>query len=160
MTPRHAREQQGATLIEALVAIVIFSIGVLALAGLYATSVKLGADAKLRGEAAYLANQIIGHMWVDRAHFGDYALNGSATLDATCSGFTATSKTGSGQGIVNLNTWLGDSTTKGTVLGSLPNAKVQVTVETGTNVVTVTLCWKAPQETETHKFTSTALISG
>lgn len=160
MNPPVQRSQRGVSLIEALVAIVVFSIGVLALAGMYSTAIKLGADAKLRGDAAYLANQIIGHMWVDRADLADYQLNNTATLDATCSGFTATSKTGSGQGVANLNTWLGDSTKKGSVLGTLPGAKAQVRVETGTNAVTVILCWKAPQDTETHRFISTALISG
>jgi type IV pilus assembly protein PilV len=160
MNSHPAQNQQGVMLIEALVAIVVFSIGVLALAGLYATAIKQSADAKSRGEAAYLANQIIAHMWVDRADLADYTLNSSASLDSTCSGFSAASKTGSGQGVTNLNTWLGDAAKKGTVLGSLPNAKAQVKVETGTNVVAVTLCWKAPQETEWHNFTSTALISG
>jgi type IV pilus assembly protein PilV len=160
MNSHPARNQKGVMLIEALVAIVVFSIGVLALAGLYGTAVKQSADAKSRGEAAYLANQIIAHMWVDRVDLADYALNASANIDSTCSGFTATSSTASGQGGTNMNSWLGDSSKKGTVLGSLPNAKAKVKVETGTNVVTVTLCWKAPQETEWHNFTSTALISG
>lgn len=158
--PSPLRQQYGSTLIEALVAIVIFSVGVLGLAGLYATSIKLAADAKLRSDAAYLANQIIGHMWADRADIADYTLNSTASLNSTCSNFTASSKSGSGQGISNLNAWLGETSKKGTVLGTLPGAKAQITVETGTNVVNVTLCWKAPQESETHQFSSTALISG
>lgn len=161
MNPSAKDFQKGATLIEALVAILIFSIGILALVGLYATSVKLSADAKIRADAAYLANQIIGHMWADREDLADYVLNSSATLDSTCSNFSGTpSSSGSGQGFQNLRTWWGSTSTNGTVLGMLPSAKAQIKVETGTNVVTVTLCWKAPQETETHTFTSSALISG
>ena len=59
-----ARQQSGMILIEALLAILIFSLGILALVGLQATSVKQSADAKYRTEAALLANEIIGQMWV------------------------------------------------------------------------------------------------
>jgi type IV pilus assembly protein PilV len=59
-----ARQQSGMILIEALLAVLIFSLGILALVGLQATSVKQSADAKYRSEAALLANEIIGQMWV------------------------------------------------------------------------------------------------
>ena len=59
-----ARQQSGMILIEALLAILIFSLGILALVGLQATAVKQSADAKYRTEAALLANEIIGQMWV------------------------------------------------------------------------------------------------
>jgi type IV pilus assembly protein PilV len=150
-----SQRQSGVSLIESLVAIVVFSIGVLAIAGLYATSIKHASDAKARGDAAYLANQIISQMWVDRGNLASYALYSSvANVDATCTGLgnTATFPT--------VTSWLGDESKKGTVRGMLPDAKAQILVETGTGAVTVTLCWKAPQETETHRYTSTALISG
>ena len=51
-------------LIESLLAILIFSLGILALVGLQAAAVKQSADAKYRTEAALLANEIIGQMWV------------------------------------------------------------------------------------------------
>ncbi len=59
------KTQSGVALLEALVGILIFSIGILALMGLQAQSIRNTVEAKYRNEAAYLANQIIGQMWVD-----------------------------------------------------------------------------------------------
>ena len=47
--------QQGAVLIEAMVAILIFSLGVLAIVGLQANMIKNVADSKYRSEASYIA---------------------------------------------------------------------------------------------------------
>ena len=54
------RRQRGFMLIETLVAILIFSIGVLSLVGLQATSVRLSSGAKYRSDAALLVNELIG----------------------------------------------------------------------------------------------------
>lgn len=64
--------QQGVVMIEALVAILIFSIGVLAIVGLQATMVKNTADAKYRSEASYIAQETIGKMWADPANLASY----------------------------------------------------------------------------------------
>jgi len=66
------QRQSGVALLEALVGILIFSIGILALMGLQAQSIRNTVEAKYRNEAAYLANQIIGQMWVDRDNLVDY----------------------------------------------------------------------------------------
>ncbi len=58
-----ARRQRGVMLIEALIAILIFSIGILGIIGLQASAVQQSTDAKNRAEAAYLADQLIGQMW-------------------------------------------------------------------------------------------------
>ena len=57
--------QSGVVLLEALIAILLFSMGVLAIVGLQATMVKNVADSKYRAEAGYLAQQKIGEMWAD-----------------------------------------------------------------------------------------------
>jgi len=66
------RTQSGVALLEALVGILIFSIGILALMGLQAQSIRNTVEAKYRNEAAYLANQIIGQMWVDQTNLATY----------------------------------------------------------------------------------------
>ena len=53
-----AGAQQGVMLIEALVAILIFTLGIVALMGLQANSMKQMSDAKYRTDASYLANCI------------------------------------------------------------------------------------------------------
>lgn len=51
-------------LLEALIAILIFSMGILAIVGLQAASIKNANDAMYRTNASLLANELIGHMWV------------------------------------------------------------------------------------------------
>jgi len=64
---RHARRspQQGSFMLEALIAILIVALGILGTVGLYARSIQNVDDAKFRGEAALLANTLLGQMWVN-----------------------------------------------------------------------------------------------
>jgi len=56
---------RGIVMLDALIAIVVFSIGILGMVHLQASAVQLAADAKYRTDAAMLADQIIGQMWGD-----------------------------------------------------------------------------------------------
>ena len=58
-------QQSGIVLIEALVSILIFSVGVLAIIGLLTASVISLRDSNNRSAAGSVANQIIGQMWAD-----------------------------------------------------------------------------------------------
>jgi type IV pilus assembly protein PilV len=58
-------------LVEAMVAIVIFSVGVLAVVGLQASMLKNTSDSKYRAEASFIAQQRVGMMWADMS--GTYA---------------------------------------------------------------------------------------
>lgn len=55
--------QAGSVLLEALIAILIFSFGVLGLVGILAGSIRATNDARYRAEAANLAQGLIGDMW-------------------------------------------------------------------------------------------------
>lgn len=57
-------KQKGSVILESLIAILIFSIGILAIIGLQGVSIQNTAGAKYRTDASLLANQIIGQMWV------------------------------------------------------------------------------------------------
>lgn len=59
--------QQGLMLLEGMIAIVIFSLGILAIVGLQAATVKQTTDAKYRVDASFLANQSIGAIWANRS---------------------------------------------------------------------------------------------
>lgn len=59
-------------LLEVLIGILIFSIGILAMLGMQTIGMRNTVEAKYRSEAAYLANQIIGTMWVDRDNLNSY----------------------------------------------------------------------------------------
>lgn len=91
--------QQGSALLEALIGILIFSIGILALVALQATSVKFTTDAKDRTDASFYANQLISKMWVDQDNLASYAVTnqpvaglpgGKRTVDVSGSRITVT----------------------------------------------------------------------
>jgi type IV pilus assembly protein PilV len=63
MTSRH--RQTGAYLLEALIGILIFALGVLGIVGLQAASLRMTTDSALRAEAVFAANQLLGQMWTD-----------------------------------------------------------------------------------------------
>jgi type IV pilus assembly protein PilV len=60
--PIARRLERGASLIEGMVAILIFSIGILGLMALLGASIKNTTDAQYRSEASYLANSVIAKM--------------------------------------------------------------------------------------------------
>jgi type IV pilus assembly protein PilV len=64
--------QCGSVLLESLIAILIFSFGILGLVGLQAASIKNTTQAKERIDASLVANQRIAEMWVDRANLAGY----------------------------------------------------------------------------------------
>lgn len=77
-TPRPPRDQQGSMMLEALIALLIFSMGILAIVGLQAASIKNTADAQYRSEASFYANQILGRMWVDQTNLASYVVTGQS----------------------------------------------------------------------------------
>lgn len=67
------KQEQGAVLLEAMIAILLFSMGILALTGLQATMIKSNSDNKYRSDASFLAQQSIGRMWADPGNLANYA---------------------------------------------------------------------------------------
>ena len=64
--------QQGIVLLESLIAILIFSMGILALMGLQAAMIGNTTDAKYRADAAYIAKQRLGEMWADPTNLASF----------------------------------------------------------------------------------------
>lgn len=58
--------QKGVMLLEALIGILIFSLGVLGIVAMQATAIARLTDAKYRTEAAHLADRMIGTIWANR----------------------------------------------------------------------------------------------
>lgn len=81
----HRDSQGGFLLLEVLVAVLIFAIGVLSIVGLQVASVKQSGDAKMRADATLLANNLIGRMWVGDRSFAaltaNYGAGGPAIAD-------------------------------------------------------------------------------
>lgn len=125
------RSQQGVMLIEALVAILIFTLGIIALMGLQANSIIQVSQAKYRTDASYLANQIIGRMWVDQTptDLASFATAGSAQRTDWDAAVAATLPSGAG------------------------------TVAIAGRQVTVTITWKQPEDIVTRRFLAVANIN-
>lgn len=82
---RRARKpQQGAALLEALVAVLLLMLGIMALIGLQGRMVSASTEAQMRGEATYLADQLIGQMSVDQGNLANYETTGSSCTSANC----------------------------------------------------------------------------
>ncbi len=62
--PPRASAQRGSFLLEALISVLIVALGLLGLIGLQARAIQNVDDAQYRAEAAYLANALLGQMWV------------------------------------------------------------------------------------------------
>lgn len=86
--------QQGVVMIEAMIAILLFSIGVLALVGLQAAMVKNTTDSKFRADASYIAQQRIGAMWVDQNNLASYVENNTDISNLLPSGRRTTAQSG------------------------------------------------------------------
>lgn len=136
-----SNKQGGALLLEALIAILLFSLGILSLVGLQATSIANVAEAKYRADASFLANQLIGQIWVNRTNLASYAYAGS----------------GAPPGV--LNSWVDQ------VKGALPGASTNLpsVVMGAGNQVTVTILWQRPEEKNKglapHSYTATTTIN-
>lgn len=73
-----ADRQHGIALVEALIAILIFSLGILAIVGLQAATIKRTTDAKYRVDASFLANQVLGEMWAKRKSIASFTVKDEA----------------------------------------------------------------------------------
>ena len=78
--------EQGVVLIEVMIAILIFSMGILAVAGLQAAMVKNTSDSKYRADASFIAQQSLGKMWADPTHLSVYAIGVEDISDLLPSG--------------------------------------------------------------------------
>lgn len=156
---QHPRSQLGFVLLEALIAILIFSFGILAIMGLQGAAINDVRDAKYRSDAALLANQIIGNMWTDdpASNLGNYALN---TAGTACQFSGGPAAPGGSQAQANINGWLAQLAAN--LPGTVANPP-QITVDTTSGLVTVTVCWQTAQDVSTgarHNHTVTAQIRG
>ncbi len=126
--------ERGVSLIEVLVAMTIFSFGILGMLGMHARALTTFSDVKYRTNAALLTDSLINDIWVNRANIANYAYAGSGT-------------------VAQIQPWLSQ------VQATLPNGAATVAVS-GTNVV-VTVTWQPPNEVaanQTHRHVEIATI--
>lgn len=129
------RAQSGVVLLEVMVAILIFSIGILGLVGMHASSVKNQTESQFRIEAAIWADTLISEMRVadPATRATSFATDGTA-YNAWKTRLTATST-------------------------GLPiSSSTPPTVTINNNQVEITIYWRALSDTGTHKFVSIAQL--
>lgn len=101
MKTRAARQRRscGASLLEVLIAMLIFSFGMLGLAALQTYSVKANQGAHFRSQATALANTLLDNIRANRSNIGDYYSN--AYVATTC----GTAPTASAAAALDLQMW-------------------------------------------------------
>ncbi len=134
--PTVPRVQRGSLLLEASIAIAIFSFGVLGLLGVLASSIRAADEARLRSEAAQFAHAIVAEMWTTPATDLDarFAADGAA-----------------------VGAW------RNKVARLLPAATMSVGfAEPGLSAqsrsVVVTITWLLPGSTQRHRYVTSAQI--
>lgn len=136
-------------LLEALIAILIFSIGILAIVGMQATALQDLGEAKYRTEASFLANQVIAEIW---GGIGTDPNQVATNLANFAYG-------GSGSPPPMIADWVNH------VQGTLPGAQDYPPIITvgADSSVAVTVRWRAPRETgekaPPHSYKTVAYIS-
>jgi type IV pilus modification protein PilV len=158
------RHQTGSFLIEAVVGILIFFIGVLAMIRLQAESIAIQNDSQYRVEAANLADQMLGQInlnvtrdtngnvnTADLLAFGHQPTGGTSTCrllatdpaaNTDCCNFSGTA---SGNALVT--NWVNRNIAGTTRLPGATNTMQQIVVNTAAaNQVTVTVCWQGPKD--------------
>ncbi len=126
--------QQGSVLLESLIAVLIFSFGILALVALLGASVKNTTSAAYRTQASLMASQVIGQMWA-----GDKSAGGLAAYLTGGAAYTA---------------W------KDKVAEALPGVTDgnAPTITLQNNLYTITVFWKLPGEAQ-HQYVAVARIA-
>jgi type IV pilus assembly protein PilV len=129
--------QRGATLLEALIGILIFSVGILALVGMQALAIRHMADARYRSEASFFANEIIGRMWVNKGNLASYAFPGTGSPPAA------------------IDNWV--TAIQSTLPGVSAGANLPI-VDVAGSRVTVTVRWQLPGASDGHQHVTVAYI--
>lgn len=127
-------------LLEGLIAILVFSMGVLAIVGLQASSMRTVSDAKYRLEASYLANRLVSSIW--------------AAGSSGISGFSLP-----GGNSPELATWLAEVSNR--LPGAVDHAPTVLITGDATAgfTATVTMTWQLPAERESHQYVAVAFIN-
>src|ERR1039458_1490020 len=133
MNMKRAKTQEtGSVILEAMIAILIFSMGILALVGMQATAINSVADAKYRSTAGFLADQIIGTVWA--THQNGTIANASNVIVANPDPTFACNPCDAVHGNPYTQAWAVSG-----VAADLPNGTANIAIN-GANV-TVTVQW-------------------
>ena len=124
-----SRRSGGFVMLEALVGGLIFAVGVLGVVGLQASMTQAQTIGKFRGDATYLASELVGLLWTDLPNRNSYN-TAQCSSYARCSDWTA--KVGR----------------------ALPGGATTVVVNATTGVVTISISWTTSAGVQVYTTTS------
>ncbi len=90
-------------LIEALIAVLIFSIGILALVGIQAVMISNTSDSRYRAEANFIAQKRIAELWADPANIVNFVDSGTDVSDVLPGGARTTVQISPGEFMVTVS---------------------------------------------------------
>lgn len=156
--------QRGSFLLEALIGILIFFLGVLTMIALQASSIAIQADSQYRTEAGNLVDQILGEInlnsrdstgavnAVTLASFSHLPTGRTTTCQLLATDPNANTDCCNFTGLASANplvtAWVASvSANAATRLPGSGAAQQQIVVDTANaNQVTVTVCWQGPKD--------------
>lgn len=147
-------QQRGVILLEVLISLVIFALGVLAIIGLQAVTAKAGVDARFRTEAATLADELVSRAqtWTDMTSLRTNFQSGNATgTPAILAG-------------TEYQDWVNNKLSFAAT--GLPGAQATVTfpaafTATGAGaIMTVNISWQMPGKADRSSHTTVAALPG
>lgn len=147
------RRQRGITMVESLVALVVLSVGMLGIAGLYISSLKAERSALVRTQAVALATDLSDRIRANRDGLGNYATAGYGTkgpqINTACVGGDCTPDALAQD---DLGRW------RDSIKRLMPGNSVgSVTFDSAPtpNVYTITIAWRESGETQDSTVTMT-----
>lgn len=143
-----SRQQHGVFLIEALLGILIFSLGILALIGMQAAAISAQSDARYRIEASNLAEKMSNEIWLNVDRTTPATIQTSLATFAHMAGGSNCAFTGSASSNTLVTDWVTEVRAAGTGMPGSTAAMQQILVDTSTggyNRVTITVCWLPPR---------------
>jgi len=159
---RNRAAQGGFFLIEALIAILIFSLGVLGLVAMGGAAIAAQSDAQYRTEAAALADEIASKISlnVDRYNAANAYASTAASIAATIAPFEHQPNgancafSGPASADQSVLDWVTKVTSAGTGLPGATATSQQIKIDTANfNRISVTICWQAPQDRAVRQHT-------
>lgn len=153
-------------LIEALVAIFLFAIGILGIVGVSAYAVAAQSDAQYRIEATNLAGRITQEAWlrVDRVTGNTPALR-AAALKASLETFAHQTGgadcafSGGISGEAAVTDWVTAARKLPGASAAMQQIKIDTDAATGFNKITVTVCWQVPTNPVPRKHVFAAFVN-
>ncbi len=168
---RILRAQRGIFLLEVLIAVVIFAIGILAMISMQAVTIAAQNDSQYRVEAEHLIDDLIAQIRIGVTHDSNTGNVDAASFAAFAHRPTGTtcnySLPASASAVVT--SWIntvrgldsGGTALAGKGLPGITDARIQILADNSTagiNQVRITLCWQGANDKAAHRHSVVAYI--